>query len=67
MIFEAAGKVSFTRVSGLLALIALLGIFVHAGIQKDWETVRALGSDLALLTAGLYGINKWTTAWENRK
>lgn len=67
MIFEKAGKVSFTRVSGLLALVSLLGIFIFAGIERHWETVRALGSDLALLTAGLYGINKATSAWENRK
>jgi len=67
MIFEQAGKVSFTRVSGLVALVALLGVFILAAHAHHWETVRSLGADIALLTAGLYGINKWATAWENKR
>lgn len=67
MIFEQAGKVSFTRVSGFVALVALLGVFILAAHAQHWETVRSLGADVSLLVAGLYGINKWASAWENRK
>ena len=67
MISEKDGKLSFTRVSGFIAMVALLGVFILSAHAGNWETVRALGADIALLTAGLYGINKWMSAWENRK
>ena len=56
---EPSGKVSFTRLSGLMGWVVLLAVFLSAAVQMQWETVRAMTGDIALLIAGLYGINKW--------
>ena len=67
VISEKDGKLSFTRVSGFIALISLLGVFILAAHSDEWDTVKSLGADIALLIAGLYGLNKLGTALENRK
>lgn len=55
---ESNGKPSSTRFQATAITFALIVLAFWAASAGQWKTVEYFGSALALLAAGLYGLNK---------
>jgi hypothetical protein len=57
MVKEEGGKLSFSRISGAVIIVANLGIGLTMAIKETITTLPDIPSNWAMLVGALYGLN----------